>query len=81
MAREIPQSTILEDRETVITLDYGNELVILYTNNATTMNRLERGGITCYSEQTSMKTGEIMARQYKLPITQMSKFITTKWFK
>jgi len=81
MAREIQQSTILENRETVITFDYNNKLIIVYSNNATTMNRFEDAGFTCYSEQTHAKTGEIMARQYKLPIGELNKFLKVKLYR
>lgn len=73
----IPQITPYEERETCVSLINADETCILYTNDATIMNRLDADGYKHYSEQTT-KGGKIMARQYKLPKNQHQKFMRQK---
>lgn len=70
----------LDEREVFITIDYPNDLIIVYSNDFTILNRLDRKGFKHYSEQTNKK-GQVLARQYKLPIDQMGKFLQVGLYK
>lgn len=77
---KIKQVVSKDEQETMITMDNGAGLIMVYTNVATVMNRMVESDFNYYSEQTNKK-GQVMARQYKLPLSEMAKFLKVKLYK
>lgn len=75
----IPQVTPAEDRETTITIEHSHNTIVIWSNNATILNRLGEEGFIHYAEQT--KKGKVLARQFRLPISQLSKVLKVKLYK
>lgn len=75
----LPQISNPEERETHINIDYFEEKIKIYTNNATVINRMARNGYEFIKEDTL--DGEVYSRTYEFPLNMLSKFATSTIFK
>jgi hypothetical protein len=78
LANNLRQVAELEEQETDVVLDYREKKIMLYTNRATIMNRLERAGYK-YEKQDTVD-GEIYSRSYVFPLEDVGKFMRTGIF-
>jgi len=75
----IKQIAEIEDTETSIVIDYEKKQLIIYTNRATVMNRLQRAGYKPVIEDKV--DGEICSRTYVFPTKNIGNFMRTGIFK
>lgn len=75
----IKQIAEIEDTETHVVIDYGKRQLIIYTNRATVMNRLQRAGYEPVSEDKVDR--EIYSRTYVFPTKDIGNFMRTGIFK
>lgn len=75
----IKQIAEIEDTETHVVIDYEKRQLIIYTNRATVMNRLQRAGYEHVSEDKV--DGEIYSRTYVFPTKDIGNFMRTGIFK
>ena len=78
-SQNLPQTSLPEERETVITIDYFDKTIAIYTNNATVMRRMDRRGIEHIEE--NRYEGEVSDRTYEFPFEMLGKFVTSGIFK
>lgn len=75
----IKQIAEIEDTETHVVIDYEKRQLIIYTNRATVMNRLQRAGYEPVIE--NKVDGEIYSRTYVFPTKDIGNFMRTGIFK
>ena len=75
----LPQISNPGERETHINIDYFEEKIKIYTNNATVINRMARNGYEFTKEE--YLDGEVYSRTYEFPLNMISKFATGTIFK
>lgn len=75
----IKQLAPQEETETIIRIDYEERKLVIYTNKATIMNRLEKIGYSHTKQETA--DGEVYSREYEFSSKEIGKFLRTSVFK
>lgn len=75
----LPQMSDPLERETHIIVNYPDDDIWIYTNNATVMNRMARLGHEYRSEE--YLDGQVYSRRYEFPMSMMAKFVRSGLFK
>lgn len=78
-SKSLKQVADIEDQETDIVIDYRNKKLMIYTNRATVMNRLDRMELA-YIKQ-DLLDGQVYSRQYEVPSKDLGTFLRTGIFK
>ena len=76
---QIKQLAPQEETETIIRIDYQERKLVIYTNKATIMNRLEKIGYSHKRQETA--DGEVYSREYEFSSKEIGKFLRTSVFK
>lgn len=61
-----------EEKETLISKQYGEEEWDIYTTEKPMMNKLEKIGLIQYKVDKDNESGEIIGKYYKLPLSRLT---------
>ena len=79
ISNNIPQVSLPEERETHLNIDYFNNKIHIYSNNARVMNKMARKGLHFCKEY--IYDGQICGRDYELPLSELKLVVNAGLFK